>query len=160
MTTQPLPEGLHKNFTRVGTKERWSEPDPQSHMPQHLRERKMCCCVALCLARATQKLGEEGKRGEATEVLPLQVPSAAASQFGKRDLPVAPGCVNTSPFSLSAGLPCCMYDPHHHTWQPCKLLNRSAHIQAFIPAWGLLCFQLQKGRRIISNRPTITHGSH
>ena len=74
-------------------------------MPQHLRERKMCCCVALCLARATQKLGEEGKRGEATEVLPLQVPSAAASQFGKRDLPVAPGCVNTSPFSLSAGLP-------------------------------------------------------
>lgn len=70
-------------------------------MPQRPGRRKMCCCVALYLARATRKL-ERGSRGR---VLPLQVPSAAASQFGKGDLPMAPRCVNTSPFSLLAGLP-------------------------------------------------------
>ena len=156
MTTQPLPEGLHRTLQEQELRRGDLSQTLDQHMPQHLGEGKLCCCVAFCLARATQKL-ERGSQHKS--FASLQVPSAAARQFGKGTFLWLQGVWAQPPVPVSWAS-CCMYDPYHCTWQPCKLLNRSAHIQAFIPAWRLPCFHLQKGRRIISNRPTVTHGSH
>lgn len=138
MTTQPLLEGLHKNFISVGTKERWSEPDPQSAHAPVRAEGKCAAKAALYLARATRKLEREA----VGRVLALQ--SSAPPPHPKRGPSHGSKVCEHKPLLPVGWASCCMYDPHHCTWQACKLLNRSAHIQAFIPAWGLLCFQLQR----------------
>ena len=82
----------------------WARPSV-THAPASAQKENVLLCRFVS-SQGHPKAGWRGEeRGSHGRLLPLQVPSAAASQFGKQDLPVAPGCVNTSPFSLSAGLP-------------------------------------------------------